>query len=583
MRKVFLLILSVMVCSLFSSSAVCAYAKDKQVTLIYTGETHAMLYPCSCPVEPDGGVARRATLVKQLRKQYPDSLLLDSGNFFSGGSLDQYSQGMQLDKARAIVNLKAMELMQYDALAISDDEFNFGKDFLDANMGGAKLNFACANLKTGKTSPYIIKEAAGFKFGIIGLLNPAVKSKSAGLNILETKVSLSASVKELQKKGVTLIVLLSNLGEDEDLKIIKEVPGISVVIDGHNRSGVEPFIRSGSTFILRTAKQARRLGKAVLNIKDGKINNASVEELRVSDKLADDPGILKVLPRCFADTDCKKEGLIGACQNAGEIGASCLFTEAAKVNLTVVTVKDCSTCKPEAVVSFLRKEFPGLEAAYIYYPDKKAAKFTEGLNAAASGLPVYFLGKEIEKEANFKNLKSSLIDRGDYYMLNPEASGVSFFLNRDKIKGKLDLFISLFGNESAGVLNVIREFNPAVHFLAIVNKEKIEALRGEAEAEEDLRAVCVQKHYPDSFWNYITCRAAKIESSWWEDCAAKMDINKIKSCAKSDEGRSLLKENSKLAGELKIMFGPAYLFDNQNIFATKGAPSKEELKKIIKR
>ena len=70
----------------FALCALCfafpCYAKE--ITIIYTGETHAMLYPCNCPKEPDGGVARRATLIKQLRKNYPDALLLDSGGFFAG-------------------------------------------------------------------------------------------------------------------------------------------------------------------------------------------------------------------------------------------------------------------------------------------------------------------------------------------------------------------------------------------------------------------------------------------------------------------------------------------------------------------
>jgi len=578
-----LLILAAMACSLFSAAVVCAYAKDKQITLIYTGETHAMLYPCSCPVEPDGGVARRATLIQQLRKQYPDSLLLDSGSFFSGGLADQYTQNTQLDMLRAGLNLRAMELMRYDALAVSQDEFNFGKGFFEENIAKVKLNFVSSNLKFAKTVPYIIREVAGLKTGIIGLTNPLAKQKSGDLKFLESRASLAASVRELQKKGVTLIILLSNLGEDEDLKIIKEVPGISVVIDGYNRPGVEAFIRSGNTIILRPARQARRLGKAVLNIKGSKIGNVSVEEIRVADKLVDDPGLLKILPRCFADGDCKKEGLIGTCQDAGEASASCLFSEAAKINLTVITVKDCLTCNPKPVVNFLKKEFPGLETSYVYYADTKATKILEGLNTPVAGLPVYLLGKEIDKEKNFKNLKASLTDKGDYYMLDPQVSGVAYFLKRAEIKGKLDLFISLFGKESAEVLKVIQEFNPALHFLTIVNNDKIEALRGKAEVEEDLRAVCVQKYYPDNFWGYITCRASNIESSWWEDCAVKMDLNKIKSCARNDEGKALLKENSKLGQDLKIMFGPAYLLDNQSIFSSKGAPSKKELKKIIKK
>ncbi|MDD5730906.1 MAG: hypothetical protein PHN57_07255, partial [Candidatus Omnitrophica bacterium] len=101
-----------------------AYARD--ITILYSGETHSMLYPCNCPFEPDGGVARRATLAKELRKQNPDSLFLDSGGFFGGGLMDEYTQNTQLDKERTLVNLKAMSLMKYDAVTLGDDELDFG-------------------------------------------------------------------------------------------------------------------------------------------------------------------------------------------------------------------------------------------------------------------------------------------------------------------------------------------------------------------------------------------------------------------------------------------------------------------------
>jgi len=438
-------------------------------------------------------------------------------------------------------------------------------------------------LKFAKIAPYIIKEIAGVKIGIIGLTNPAAKLKAQNLEFIEPKAGLKASVGELKKKGASPVILLSNLGESEDLKIIENIPGISVVIDGHNRVDKAPFTKAGDVVILRSSIQGRRLGLAILSLKDGKINNISAQENRVSDKISDDPGILKILPRCFSDNDCKKEGLIGACQNAGENNASCLFSEAAKVSLAVIIPADCPVCDTKPVVNFLKKQFPGLDTSYINYPDKLAMKLIEDLKVPVSGLPIYLLGKEVAKEKNFDNLKSNLAERGDYYMLNPQASGISYFLNRDKIKGKLDLFVSLFDKDILKILNAVKEFNPSVHLLTVLNNDKIEAERGDAEVEEDERAVCVQKYYPKSFWDYITCRAKNIGSSWWDDCARNLDVNKIKACARGNEGIALLKENSKLGQELKIMFGPAYLFDNQNIFSTRGAPTKEELKKIIKR
>jgi len=559
------------------------YAYAKELVILYTGETHAMLYQCNCPVEPDGGVARRATLIKQLRKRYPAALVLDSGNFFSAGLLDQNTQNTQLDMQRAIVNLRSMELMKYDALNISDDEFNFGKDFLSENLSKVKLNFISSNLNSAMVKPYVIKEAAGMKIGIIGLTNLAARQKAQGLQFIEPKQAVETYVRELKKKGVGLIILLSNLGEGDDLKIIESVPGIAVLIDGHGRGNTTnaSFGKAGDTFILRPNWQGRKLGKAILSIKGDKIEKARVEELRVSGKINEDPGILSILPRCFSDNDCKKEGLLGSCQNAGNTNASCLFSEAVKINLTVISSKDCSICNPEPVVDLLKKKFPGLKVVYIYYPDNKAAKLIEELKL--SGLPAYLLGKEAARDKNFDNLKSGLEEKADFYILKPEISGLGYFLDRKKVKGKLDLFISLFDGNSPEVLGVMKEFSPAIHFLAVVRDDKITAPGGDTELEEDLRSVCAQKYYAQGFWDYITCRAKNINSSWWDNCAVGMDLNKIKSCAQGPEGKALLKENTSLNRELQIMFGPSYLLDNNQIFSSRGAPSKEELKKIIKK
>ena len=60
-------------------------------------------------------------------------------------------------------------------------------------------------------------------------------------------------------------------------------------------------------------------------------------------------------------------------------------------------------------------------------------------------------------------------------------------------------------------------------------------------------------------------------------------MDKIKVCARGPEGQELLKNNSKLNKELRVMTGPTYLMDNNEIFASRGVPSKEELKKVLKR
>jgi 5'-nucleotidase len=554
----------------------------KEITILYTGSTHAMLYPCNCPIEPDGGIARRATLIKQLKKGYPGGLLvLDSGNFFAGGLFDEYTQNAQLDMQRTLVNLKAMELMKYDALTLGDDEFNFGVEFLEKNIAKTGLTFLSCNIKDIKASPYIIKEVLGLKIGIIGVTNLSARQKAVGIKFIAPEIAINQAVAELKNKGVTIVVLLSNLGESQDLNLLENIKGIDIIIDGYERSKEGAWTKIKDTLVLRPIWQGRRLGKVSLFIRDNKIVDYKVEELRLSDEIADEPTILSILPRCFSDNNCKKEGLLGVCQNPGSIDSQCVFSKANKINLLIITSLDCLTCNTKAVIDFLKSQIPGLTISYLNYPDHKAKKLIKDF--AITALPVYFLDKEIEKEKIFDRLKGNLELKGKFYMLKPQFSGFSYFLGRKKIKGRLDLFLSLYDKNTRELLEVIKEFNPTIHFLIVEQADRFEAAGGNLEVEEYLRGVCVQKYYPEIFWDYMGCRAKNINSSWWDDCLGKFNPEKIVSCARGPEGILLLRENISFNKELQIMLGPTYLLDNQEIFSTKGTPTREEFKKIFKK
>jgi len=554
------------------------YAKD--ITVLYSGQTHAMLYMCSCPIEQDGGIARRASLVKELRKKDPQLLLLDCGNFTAGGIMDEYTQNVQLDMQRSEVNFKAMQLMQYDAVGIGSDEFNFGKEFFLKNAKNAKPAYLSANLETDKVSPYLIKDINGIKIGIIGLTNLSASQKAEGLKIGQP-AKVQELIKSLKKKGVKIIILLSTLGEQEDLKLISEVKDIDILFVGQNPLKQDALTKVDNTYILRPVWQGRKLGKLTLELKDGKLLNCKVEEQRLSNELVDDNDITAILPRCYSNANCKKEGFVASCNNPGELTAECVFTKPNKVSLRVITIKDCSICNDKHIVSMLKNKFPGLATAYLYYPGKEAQKLIKDF--LIKGLPAYILGNEVAKEDNFSGISNDFLSLNNLFMLKPQFSGISYILNRKEKKGSLDLLFSIFEKDSDQLLTIIKEFNPNVHFLAIEKEGGFDAKSGALEVEEYLRGVCVQKYNPEKFWDYLICRAKNINSSYWDDCLAGVDLTKVKSCAKSQEGVKLLKENISLNKELQIMFGPAYLLDNNKVFSSSNVLNKEELKKIIEK
>lgn len=557
------------------------YGYSQEVTILYSGQTHAMLYPCSCPIQQDGGIARRASLIKELRKKYPALLLLDCGSFTAGGIMDEYAQNTRMDMRRTEVNLKAMELAKYDAVAISPDEFNFGKEFFLKNAASVNFTFLSANLGTDKVVPYTIKDAGGIKLGLIGLTGLFANQRAEGLKINEPK-EIEESVSQLKKEGAQVIILLSTLGEKEDLKLISKVKGIDLVFVGQAPILNEPLTKMGSVFFLRPSWQGRKLGKLTLEIKDGRLKNCKIDELRLSSEIVDDPGIKAILPRCYADVNCKKEGLVGSCQDPGELKANCIFTEPNKIKLTVISVKDCVVCNEEPVIKLLKDKFPGAIEQYLYYPDLGAQKLIKDLSI--QGLPAYILGREVEKEDNFNAVKDDFQLIGDVYLFKPQVSGIAYFFNRAEEKGSLDLFFSLFEKDTPLLLEVIEEFNPRLHFLAQEKTEGFEAKNGVPEVEEYLRGVCVQQYYPQKFWDYLTCRSKNINSAYWEDClGGGADADAVKACARGPQGVKLLQENISLNKELQVSTGPSYLLDNHEIFSSRGVPKIDEFRKIIKK
>lgn len=553
---------------------------SEEVTIIYSGQTHAMLYPCNCPIRQDGGISRRATLVKELRKKYPGLLLLDCGNFTAGGQLDEYTQNIHLDMQRSEVNYKALELMQYDAVGVGLDEFNFGREFFLKNVKKTKPAYLSANLDVDKVVPYILKDEQGVKFALIGLTGYSADQKAEGLKI-SLPESISELVARLKDQGAQVVILLSTLGEQEDLKLISKVKGIDIIFVGDKPLKDEALTKIERTFILRPFWQGRKLGKLTLKIEDGKLFDCKVDELILSDKFSDDPDTAAILPRCYSDVNCKKRDLAGTCQNPGAANASCLFVKPNKVNLFIVNVTACRTCNTEPVINLLKNKFAGLTIKNLNYPGLAAQKMIKDLSLKV--LPAYILPRTVEKEDNFDSLKDDLQLINDFYVFKPQASGISYFLNQKVKKGNFDLFFSLFDENAFLLLNTLKEFNPVLHFLTIENDKSFDANNGAAEAEEYLRGVCVQKYYPEKFWDYLICRSQNVRSCYWEDCLSEVDVSKVRSCARAEEGINLLRENISLNNQLEIFSGPSYLLDNQEIFSSRGVPAKEELRKILKK
>ncbi len=561
-------------------------AEEKEIGIFFTGQSYAALYPCVCPGEREGGVARRAAALKEARAQHPGLLAVEAGALFGSGVLDTAAINFEVDRERTKIYLAALKAMGYDALLLSGQEFVFGASFVGELED---YPFVSSNVSAGR--PYVLKEVNGVRVGVLGLTDETAAQRGAAgwkapLLVLEDRV------RDLRKRGAEVVVVLSSLSQEEDARLLKSVSGVDVMINGApSYTTPAPRTVEGAHY-LSVWWQARKAGLLRLRLgKDKKVELVSCDPVALGAQVRDDPEVAALLPVCIQDSDCVfREGLVARCERAEDLLASrCVYTQPSALDVTVIEPKECPSCQTQAVLRDLEAFFGKLRVRRLDAASAEARKIID--DAEAEALPLYVFEAKAEKHELFAMLSKMVEKKRAYYLLRPGMAGVSFFMKRPLIPGRLDVFFDLgypHLAELAERLKALRarhsDLSLGLHFLAARNEEGAFLAQGGLPAiEEYKRLACLEAAQPELFFDYLICRAGEGGSGWWERCAeeAGVDTGRLRGCATGPEGDAALARKIALTRELEMAAGPALLVDNREIYGMINVPSLEELEEKL--
>lgn len=206
-----------------------------RVTVVYTGGVHGALEPCGCSPGQLGGVAREATLVKEIRRENPAAILVDAGDLLIQDPEAPESIRPQLT-LKAKFMQKAYGAMRASVLNLGGKDVAAGTDVA---VSGAKAIGAApisANLLDAGGKPLApgsaVIEAGGVRVAFVGAADPALLP--AGLqSAIRADAPLDrvrAAVEEVKPRA-DIVVLLSTLGLDAAHDLAMKIPGIDFVID----------------------------------------------------------------------------------------------------------------------------------------------------------------------------------------------------------------------------------------------------------------------------------------------------------------------------------------------------------------
>jgi len=247
------------------------------LTLLHTNDLHGHLLPFAYieternPNEQPsvGGAARRATLVRQLRRQIKNPVMLvDAGDTFTRGPLTNAYEG--------IADVEAMNAVGYELAAVGNNEFK-AKDGVEINdAAGAqaallqvvkrsRFPWICANAKDGKgaflegVQPYIVRVFNGVRVGFLGLTAPRSASypQTKGWTISDP-ITVAKEWIPKARANCDVLIAVTHLGVDLDRQLVAQTAGIDAVVGGDSH-----------TFLYKAAEVANTEGRLVPIVQDG--------------------------------------------------------------------------------------------------------------------------------------------------------------------------------------------------------------------------------------------------------------------------------------------------------------------------
>ena len=273
------------------------------ITVLHTNDTHSQIDPI---LENDktyagkGGVARRATLVKRVRKENPNTLLIDAGDVCQGTPYFNFYRGE--------VEYKAMSLIGYDAGTIGNHEFDNGVESLAKAYQFANFDIVSTNYDVrgsaleSRVKPHVVKEVGGVRVGLFGtgirpegLITP---DNFKPLKYLDPVSTVRGTVKLLREQERCALVLgMSHLGyypnslRDEvgDTQVAAQVEGIDFIASGHTHTFMEkPVLQKNSagkdTIIFQVGRSGIYVGRVDFTLRDGKVTAYAGHLLDLRDK-----------------------------------------------------------------------------------------------------------------------------------------------------------------------------------------------------------------------------------------------------------------------------------------------------------
>ena len=248
-----------------------------------------------------GGLDRVATVVKSIRADRPDAILLDGGDTWHGSYTCHHTQGQ--DMVNVMNALKTEAMTFHWEFTLGSDRVHEIIDTLPFPALGQNIFDAEWDEPAEYFKPYTFFERGGSKIAVIGqafpympIANPSWMFPEYSFGIRDE--NMQAMVDEVRGLGADLVVVLSHNGFDVDKKMASIVTGIDIILSGHTHDALPEPVLVNDTVIVASGSNGKFVSRIDLDVRNGQMMGFKHKLIPIfSDVITPDPDMAALIDR----------------------------------------------------------------------------------------------------------------------------------------------------------------------------------------------------------------------------------------------------------------------------------------------
>jgi 5'-nucleotidase / UDP-sugar diphosphatase len=193
----------------------------------------------------EGGLARLATLKKQLKRENPRTYMFIAGDVISPSALGTAKvNGQPLAGEQMIDVLNAVGL---DYATFGNHEFDVNEQQFAARMKQSTAKWFSGNVRNAAGQPFdgipanIIFKVKGPKGGIVrvGMIGVTIDSTRKPYVTYKDFLATAKADARILRPQVDVLIGLTHLAIADDIELAKEVPELDIIMGGHEHENIQ--------------------------------------------------------------------------------------------------------------------------------------------------------------------------------------------------------------------------------------------------------------------------------------------------------------------------------------------------------